>query len=65
MPVMDGITFMREIRAKDELRATPVIIVSTEGSRVHKQELADLDVKAYLRKPVTPEELVLTIKSVL
>jgi two-component system chemotaxis response regulator CheY len=58
MPVMDGVTFMNRLRAQTTHRETPVVIVSTEGSRVRRAELADLGISAYLRKPVTPEQLV-------
>lgn len=65
MPVMDGIEFIRELREDPEQRSTPVVIVSTEGSRVRKAELADYDVKAYLRKPVQPENIAETVRDAL
>ena len=66
MPVMDGIEFIRQLRTEGGGAVdTPVIVISTEGSRVRKAELADQDVKAYLRKPVTPEVLAETVKTVL
>lgn len=65
MPVMNGVEFMVELRKNEAHRATPVIVVSTEGARERKAQLADLDVCAYLRKPVTPELLTETITQVL
>lgn len=65
MPVMNGIEFMKRLRADQDFANTPVIVVSTEGNRERKAELADLDVKAYLRKPTTPEILAQTIHKVL
>lgn len=65
MPVMNGIEFMTRIREMDEHRATPVIVVSTEGSLDRKRELFEKGVKAFLRKPVTPEELTATITRVI
>lgn len=61
MPEMNGLEFMRELRADPELSDTPVIIVSTEGSKARIDELNSLGIKAYLRKPVTPETLVETV----
>jgi two-component system, chemotaxis family, chemotaxis protein CheY len=65
MPVMNGIEFMRKLRSSASYLNTPVIVVSTEGNRERKAELADLEIKAYLRKPTTPELLAETIQNVL
>ena len=65
MPVMDGIEFMHKLRDNPSLHSTAVVIVSTEGSRVRKAELADCDIKAYLRKPVLPEDLAQTVRDAL
>ena len=65
MPVMNGVEFMEAIRADEELKDTAVIIVSTEGSKERIQKLEGLEVKAYLRKPVTPENLVEKVTEVL
>ena len=51
MPVMDGLTFLSE-RARDPaLGAVPVVVISALGFR------GDLDVVAYLEKPIDPDEL--------
>lgn len=65
MPIMNGMEFMRNLRSDEILSKTPVIVVSTEGSQERKDELYDLDVKAFVRKPVTPEILSETVTSVL
>ena len=65
MPIMNGMEFMQSLRADQKLRETPVIVVSTEGSNERKQELLEAGVRAYLRKPVTAENLVRTIQEVM
>ncbi len=65
MPVMNGMEFMRKIRQDEKLHDTPVVIVSTEGSKERIDELHALGIKAFLHKPVTPEGLVSTINSIL
>jgi len=57
MPVMNGMEFMEQLRANGDLKDLPVIIVSTEGSKERRDRLQELDIKSYLRKPVTPEAL--------
>jgi two-component system, chemotaxis family, chemotaxis protein CheY len=65
MPVMDGIQFVRAIRSDDMLKDLAVVVISTEGSEERVQELTALGVKAYLRKPVRPEQVAETVKSLL
>lgn len=65
MPVMNGMEFMEELRRSPDLQDTPVVVVSTEGSTERRRRLDELQVKAYLRKPVTPELLAETVTSVL
>jgi two-component system chemotaxis response regulator CheY len=57
MPIMNGLEFIKNLRADSEYAQTPVVIVSTEGSETRIEELNSFGVKAYLRKPVTPEAL--------
>lgn len=57
MPVMDGLEFMERLRSQQQFVQTPVIVVSTEGSRERKALLADKDVVACLKKPFTAEQV--------
>ena len=54
MPIMDGIEMIR--RAKEEASFKPVILTSYADFEYAKQAI-DLDVSAYLMKPVDEEEL--------
>lgn len=65
MPVMNGIEFLSQLRQSDQRGTTPVIIVSTEGSRERKEKIVEQGISGYLRKPVSPEELVEAIHQVL
>ncbi len=57
MPVMNGIEFMQRMREERKLDTVPVIVVSTEGSKNRQKELFAKDIKAFVRKPITPEKL--------
>jgi two-component system chemotaxis response regulator CheY len=57
MPVMTGIEMIKKMSEDNILDKTPVIIVSTEGSKTRIDDLLKLGVRAYLRKPINPEEL--------
>ena len=65
MPVMNGVEMIEQMAAHDMLRDMPVIIVSTEGSKTRIDDLFAKGVKAYLRKPITPEQLRTVIHDVM
>lgn len=65
MPIMNGMEFMKNMVSNADFGKTPVIVVSTEGSKERIDELNSMGVRAYLRKPVTPEQLAETLTSVL
>ncbi len=57
MPELDGVGLVDAMNGDPALRDIPVVIVSTEGSVVRIDELKRKGVKAYLRKPFTPEAI--------
>ncbi len=50
MPVMDGLAFLRKLRANKLLMATPVIILSAEADRARITEAVKLGISGYLLK---------------
>ncbi len=57
MPIMNGVELINEMSQDEILKTIPIAIVSTEGSQTRVEELKSKGVKAYLRKPFTPESL--------
>ena len=53
MPKMNGIEFLRELRADLELRPIPVIVLTTSNEDRDKVEAYNLNVAGYILKPVT------------
>ena len=53
MPRMNGIEFLRAIRADDELRSLPVVVLTTSNDERDKVDAYNLNVAGYLLKPVT------------
>ncbi|HEY9597929.1 MAG TPA: response regulator [Cyanophyceae cyanobacterium] len=53
MPKMGGIEFLRELRADPELRALPVIVLTTSNEDKDRVEAYNLNVAGYILKPVT------------
>ncbi len=58
MPKMNGIEFLRELRADPELKATPVIVLTTSNEDRDKVEAYNLNVAGYILKPVTLSKFV-------
>ena len=65
MPVMTGIEMIEAMQRDQVLAKLPVVIVSTEGSKTRIEELFRKGVRAYLRKPITPEIVRNVVKEVL
>jgi two-component system, chemotaxis family, chemotaxis protein CheY len=57
MPDMDGEAFLHELAAREELRAIPVIAISTDGTPGRIARLRALGARGYVAKPFTPEDL--------
>ena len=53
MPQMNGIEFLREVRADPELNMTPVVVLTTSNDERDRIEAYNLNVAGYLLKPVT------------
>jgi len=57
MPDIHGLELLSFMRKSDLHRATPVIIVSTEGAQRDRERAASLGANAYLSKPFEPDQL--------
>jgi CheY-like chemotaxis protein len=60
LPDISGIALRQEVAAHAHTRQIPIVVVT--GSSM---DLSALDVSCILRKPVTPEELVTTVRNCL
>ena len=58
MPKMNGIEFLRELRADLELKPIPVIVLTTSNEDRDKVEAYNLNVAGYILKPVTFSQFV-------
>jgi two-component system chemotaxis response regulator CheY len=65
MPVMDGITLIKELRALGDYKFTPILMLTTESTADKKQEGKAAGATGWIVKPFNPEQLLATIKKVL
>lgn len=57
MPVMDGITFVRNVKQMPSYRFTPIIMLTTESDESKKREGQAAGAKAWVVKPFKPEQM--------
>jgi len=65
MPVMDGYTFIKNIRQEDDFKDIPIIIISTEDEAQDKEKGFNAGANLYLVKPINPNELIENVKLLL
>ncbi len=61
MPVMDGITFVKEVKKLGEHRFTPVIMLTTEAQEAKKLEGQAAGAKAWVVKPFLPAQMLAAV----
>ncbi|MBW1974785.1 MAG: response regulator [Deltaproteobacteria bacterium] len=57
MPVMDGLEFLRKLKAKEEFKDIPVVLITTESSEDSLNEAMALGAQGYIRKPFQPDQI--------
>jgi|SRR5580658_1356084 two-component system chemotaxis response regulator CheY len=65
MPVMDGLTFIKEARRFSGTRFTPIIVLTTESGAQKRDEARLAGASGWLTKPTEPNELLSTLKQLL
>jgi len=65
MPQMDGITLIREVRAKPAYKGVPILMLTTEANATKKQEGKSVGATGWIVKPFSPDQLLAVIKKVL
>lgn len=64
MPNMDGIALIQKLRADPKYRATPILMLTTEGDAGKKEQGRAAGATGWLVKPFNPEKLVELVKKV-
>ena len=65
MPVMDGITFIRNLRAEANYKFTPMLMLTTESGDDKKTQGKSAGATGWIVKPFNPDQLLATINKVL
>lgn len=65
MPVMDGFTLMKKVKAEEKWRSIPMVMLTAKGDQGMKLQALRFGVDDYLLKPFNEEELLARIHNLL
>jgi len=65
MPVMDGLTMIRQLRQKSAQTGLPVLFLTTESDPGMKAQAKEAGATGWLTKPFNPEQLLKTVARIL
>jgi len=65
MPIMDGISFLKEIRNIDKYKYLPVVILTTESQETKKMEAKKAGATGWIIKPFEKHKLITVVKKVM
>jgi len=57
MPVMDGLEFLRQLKAQNLAPSVPILMITTESSEEHVKQAIQAGAVGYIRKPFTAEQV--------
>ena len=64
MPTMDGLTFVRRVRALPAYKFTPLLVLTTESDDEKKKEGRAAGATGWIVKPFNPEQMLKTVAKV-
>ena len=65
MPDMHGLDVIRFLRANNQYRDLPVMVLTTRGDESSRQQALDAGASAYLTKPFIPSALLSSVRELL
>lgn len=65
MPVMDGITLIKKVRANENFKYIPILFLTTESQASKKMEAKEAGATGWIIKPFVPEKLLAALNKVI
>jgi two-component system chemotaxis response regulator CheY len=65
MPIMDGISFLKQVKQHPNYRFTPIIMLTTEAGEDKKQEGRAAGAKAWIVKPFQPQTMIAAVSKLI
>lgn len=64
MPRMDGFSFIHAVRAREEFRAIPILVLTTESAADSKAKARDAGATGWIVKPFDSDKLIKALRMV-
>lgn len=65
MPVMDGISFVKEIRKTENYKYIPILLITTESQHQKQEEARKAGATGWIIKPFSNDKLISIIKMIM
>ncbi len=65
MPIMDGLKLVSLVRSDANYRATPIVVITTEGAREDRERALALGADDYITKPIQANRILELARSFL
>ena len=65
MPNLDGIGLVKALKARNEYRFTPIMMLTTESEQAKKAEGQAAGARAWIVKPFQPQQLLAAVEKLI
>ncbi len=65
MPDIGGVEVVEFVRGQDQLRALPILIVTTRGDEASRSRVLEAGASRFMTKPFAPEQIVAEVRGLL
>ncbi|UII26821.1 response regulator [Fulvivirga maritima] len=65
MPNLDGIDFIKKVRAHEAYSTVPILLLTTESQTIKKEKAKEVGATGWIVKPFVQEKLIAIVKKVI
>ena len=65
MPILDGLKLVKRLRAAENYKDVPIVIITTEGAAEDRQRALTLGANAYITKPIQAQQVISLVREIL
>lgn len=65
MPILDGLKLVKRLRADENYKTVPIVIITTEGAEEDRQRALALGANAYITKPIQAPQVISLVREIL
>ena len=65
MPDIGGVEVVEFVRSQDKLQSLPILVVTTRGDELSRQQVLAAGASRYMTKPFAPEQILAAVRELL